>query len=360
MNLLNIEDYYIDSGTAGVMTALEKPEAVDMVHTIFYTAFGMNWSGSKLEIELHHIHEELALYKPADTIENIRKIRVQYDGHTILISKLIADVKTLLDNITFAVYNPVIGCPNGCTYCYTQKLNDKFGFIDNWHEPKFRGMYSLTKDADGNDIPELFTERPKNGKPIGWMLTYLSDCGCWNPAWQQNVMEQIVAAVNFRKRQGSHPDTFTLLTKKPSGIDLSFIPDGTKLPEVCVGVTVDRNGNTFRIKELIDRLKHFKPSVMVSYSPVLEKIEPKYLDELAAAFGAKNCYVYLCGELLDDNSTKPTPFEWLKDIVDKCIELGIPYAYHFTLKETVEAAGYEYKPQQTSVERYDRAMSRSE
>ena len=184
-----------------------------------------------------------------------------------------------------------------------------------------------------------------------------SDFGCWENEWQENVFEQIIASINYHKKKGEHPDTFTLLTKNPEGIDLGFIPDGKDLREVCLGVTVDRNANTARIAKFTERLKHFKPSVLIAYQPLLEHIEPTNLKELADAFGAQNCYVLIGGELAEDNSPKPTPFEWMKDIIDKCIELGIPYGLHFTLKNIVEAAGYEFKPQKSSAERYDEAIT---
>ena len=33
--------------------------------------------------------------------------------------------------------NPIVGCPNGCAYCYARKINDRFRFIEKWNEPKF-------------------------------------------------------------------------------------------------------------------------------------------------------------------------------------------------------------------------------
>lgn len=355
--MLKIGEYFTNAPSGGIITMLEKPEAIDALITAFFTAFGTNWATNKLEVKMSHLHEELALYKPYHTIENIKRVLVWYDGHQIDIQRLMQDTEKQRLAITYNIYNPVIGCGNDCAYCFTHKVNDQFQLVPDWHKPVFRGMYGFTKDENGDDIPELFMKRPKNGKPIGWMLTYYSDFGCWKSEWQKNVFEQIIAAVNLRKKRGEHPDTFTLLTKRPDGIDLNFIPEGTELREVCFGVTVDRNAVNSRIKTMIDRLKHIKASVMISYQPLLEHIEPQYLEELAEAFGKQNCYVLIGGELAEDNSPKPTPFEWMKDIIDKCIELGIPYAMHFTLKNTVEAAGYEYIPQKTSAERYDEAMN---
>lgn len=357
---MRIEDYFTNDSSAGVITMLEKPEAVDALLTLFFTAFGTKWVTSKLEMKMIHLHEELGLYKPFETLETVKRVLVWYDGHQIDISRLQKDTEKQRLAITYNIYNPVIGCGIGCPYCFSHSVNDQFHLIDDWRKPQFRGMYKLTKDADGNDVPELFLKRPLNGKPIGWLLTYYSDFGCWQREWQENVFRQIIAAVQYRKRRGEHPDTFTLLTKRPDGICLDFIPEGTDLREVCFGCTVDKNMNTVRIKHFIEQLKHINASVMISYQPILEYIEPKYLENLADTFGSKNCYVLIGGELTKDGSPKPVSFSWFKDIVDKCIELNIPYAMHFTLKETVEAAGYEFRPQKTSAERYDEIIAAKE
>lgn len=33
--------------------------------------------------------------------------------------------------------NPVVGCRNGCEYCYARKLNDRFHFVKDWRDPEF-------------------------------------------------------------------------------------------------------------------------------------------------------------------------------------------------------------------------------
>lgn len=34
-------------------------------------------------------------------------------------------------------WNPMVGCLHGCYYCYAKKINDRFGYIEKWNEPKF-------------------------------------------------------------------------------------------------------------------------------------------------------------------------------------------------------------------------------
>lgn len=33
--------------------------------------------------------------------------------------------------------NPVVGCPNGCEYCYARVQNNRFRFVPNWEKPEF-------------------------------------------------------------------------------------------------------------------------------------------------------------------------------------------------------------------------------
>ena len=199
----------------------------------------------------------------------------------------------------------------------------------------------MTKDDDGNDVPELFNV--ENESPIDWFLTYMSDFGCWRPEWQENVLEQIIAANNLKRRKNKCVDTFQLVTKRPNGINLKNIPKDTDIRNVVISCTVDKNKYTDRITQLIDKTKNHLITACVVYQPVLEYIEPVHLDELVKTFGREYSWVIIGGEV--GEGYPPLKFEWIKDIVDKCAELGIPVKMQPDIRLIVAASGYEFLEQ---------------
>lgn len=34
-------------------------------------------------------------------------------------------------------WNPIIGCSNGCEYCYAKEMNNRFKFVERWEKPEF-------------------------------------------------------------------------------------------------------------------------------------------------------------------------------------------------------------------------------
>lgn len=68
--------------------------------------------------------------------------------------------------------NPIVGCTNGCEYCYAKKLNKRFKFIENWEEPKYFPA-------------KLFQLSSKKGKAI--FMDSMSDYGVWKLSWWCNI-----------------------------------------------------------------------------------------------------------------------------------------------------------------------------
>lgn len=339
--MLRIEDYYTDAPSAGIITMLEKPEIVNrLLNTLICNFRGFNFM--KLKLKVHPVREELEEYKNLNQsfLDQIFKLHAYYDGHQLALKRILSDIN-YDTHLNTKVYSPVVGCPVGCSYCFTKKVVEHFDITEDFRKPVFRGPYKMTKDAEGNDIPELFNIESEN--PIDWFLTYMSDFGCWRPEWQENVIKQIIAANAIKRRKGRCLDTFQLITKCPKGIRLDFVPNGTDLRNIIMSCTVDRNECTGRISELIRKAGNHRITGCVVYQPVLEHIEPVYLEEFVETFGRDNSWVIIGGEIGKD--AVPLQFSWIKDIIDKCIELSIPVKMERDIVKIVTENGYEFLEQ---------------
>ena len=350
--MLRIEDYYTDAPSAGIITLLEKPEIVNRLMNTFYINF-KGYDYTKMRLEIYPVREELEEYKnlSTDILNQIQKVRVYYDGHQLALKRVLKDINHDT-HLNTKVYSPVIGCAIDCPYCFSKGVIKHFEVTENSKKPVFRGFYKIFKDAEGNDVPELFNI--ESDDPIDWFLTYMSDFGCWRPEWQENVIGQIIAANNLKRKKNKCLDTFQLVTKRPSGIDLSTIPMETDLQNVVISCTVDKNEHTHRIPELISKTRGYHITACVVYQPVLEYIEPSYLDELVKAFGVNNTWVVV-GSLIGEQE-EPFQFAWIKDIIDKCIELDIPLKMEYDIKAIVEANGYDFLMQEPKPMRDTKAI----
>jgi protein gp37 len=105
--------------------------------------------------------------------------------------------------------NPVIGCKNGCTYCYARKINDRFHFVPNWNEPQF------------------FPERLKqlnSKKPKSVFMNSMSDVSYWKEEW---------GGVVFEAMEKNKQHNYIMLTKS-SSFFISEMPKNWYL-----GATID-------------------------------------------------------------------------------------------------------------------------
>jgi adenine/guanine phosphoribosyltransferase-like PRPP-binding protein/protein gp37 len=339
--MLRIEDYYTDAPSAGIITMLEKPEIVNrLLNTLICNFRGFNFM--KLKLNVHPVREELEEYKNLNQVflDQIFKLHAYYDGHQLALKRILRDIN-YDTHLNTKVFSPVVGCPVGCPYCFTKKVVEHFEITEDFGRQVFRGPYKITKDEEGYDVPELFNI--ENNDPIDWFLNYMSDYGCWRPEWQENLLQQIIAANALKRRKGKYLDTFQLITKRPKGIRLETVPDGTDLRNVIMSCTVDCNQYTDRITELIRKAGNHRITGCVIYQPVLEYIAPDHLEEFAETFGLENSWVIIGGEV--GRNATPLRFEWIKDIVDKCIELGIPVKMEPDIRALVTASGYDFMEQ---------------
>lgn len=95
--------------------------------------------------------------------------------------------------------NPVMGCPNGCKYCYARKLNARFKWIEDWSKPQF--------------FPERLKEFYSK-KPRSIFIDSMSDIGTWRQEWLEQVIDAIVANPQHR---------YIALTKRPEALSEKLI-----------------------------------------------------------------------------------------------------------------------------------------
>ncbi len=189
--------------------------------------------------------------------------------------------------------NPVVGCKNGCAYCYARKINKRFGFIPNWEEPQF--------------FPERLEQlKSKKGKSI--FMDSMSDIGFWKKKWMAEI----------RKAIADNPQhNYIFLTKGiqksdcfPIG-DIFLLKDSLKYlgkHNVFIGKTIDKN-NKFNLSQKYDFL---------SIEPILEPIDLSKL----------KCNLYLkqiiIGAETGNRKGKIIPKkEWIDNIVKQCDEKKI-------------------------------------
>ena len=70
--------------------------------------------------------------------------------------------------------NPVVGCKNGCKYCYAEKINDRFKFIPCWRKPQFF---------------EDRLKQLKSKKSKSVFIDSMSDIGWWENEWLEKTFE---------------------------------------------------------------------------------------------------------------------------------------------------------------------------
>lgn len=128
-------------------------------------------------------------------------------------------------------WSPVVGCKNGCSYCYARRLNDRFGWLKDWTKPVF--------------YPERLIEPSKVKKASKIFVCSMADLfGDWvKKSW----IEQIIRVVIANQRH-----TFQFLTKNPKRyLEFAF-------PNNCwLGTTIDYV-NQARLNYLKEKLAKYK------------------------------------------------------------------------------------------------------
>ena len=201
-----------------------------------------------------------------------------------------------------ATVNPVVGCKNGCKYCYARKINQRFGFIPNWEEPQF------FKER----LEQLNSKTPKS-----IFMDSMSDIGYWEDEW----INKVGAAT---RKNPQH--NYIFLTKGfCGGFSIGHIFTERELNKaifykqnIFIGKTVDTN-NKFNVFENYDFL---------SIEPILEPIDLSLLQH--------NLYInqVIIGAETGNRKEKVIPKkEWIDDIVKQCDKANVRVFMKESLRE---------------------------
>ena len=144
--------------------------------------------------------------------------------------------------------NPVVGCPNGCKYCYAERMNRRFGWVKNWRVPQF--------------FPERLNAL-KSKKPKSVFIDSMSDIGTWEQEWLNAVLKAIND--NPQHRYVALTKCFHLLNDKLNRSDSGVVTN------LWCGMSVTTQANANAIM-LIHRFHGIMPD-FYSIEPILEPIE---------------------------------------------------------------------------------------
>ena len=181
--------------------------------------------------------------------------------------------------------NPVIGCGNGCPYCYAERLNKRFKFVKDWTKPQF------------------FPERLKqlNSKtPRTIFMDSMSDVCWWEEKWAHKVYEAM---------RDNPQHAYIFLTKKwrwPTGMQVIWTrKDIDSARNIFIGKSINYN-KQFNCEE------HYS---FLSIEPILEPIDLHTIKH--------SLYVraVIIGAETGNRKGKVVPKkEWIDDIVKCCDE----------------------------------------
>lgn len=192
-----------------------------------------------------------------------------------------------------ATLNPVVGCSFGCPYCYAERINRRFHYVEDFSRPEF--------------FPERL-EQLKSKRRSSVFITSMSDPADWRPEWIEAVLEAI-------EKNPQHEYLF--LSKRPE-VYTDIFPGWRKsLENVWCGTTVTRDIDLHRIADLPLDGKRF-----VSFEPLLGSADQRRRPVKIAVPWVD--WAIIGAETGPQAKRNRPARKWVDEIVSYCDETGVP------------------------------------
>ena len=214
---------------------------------------------------------------------------------------------------TDCTVNPVVGCTYGCPFCYARRLNQRFGWVEDFAKPQF--FPERLKQLDSKKLKVIFMDS-------------MSDIADWKQTWLNETIKAI-------KKNPQH--FYLFLTKRLADVyepsreeiaefekNYSFMNDVfyRRIKNVLIGRTVTTQ------KMLLSNDEECYPSHFLSIEPILEKITLSEQDGIFVT-----CDWVIIGAETGNRKGKVIPKrEWVESIVNECREHKIPVFMKGSLK----------------------------
>jgi len=201
---------------------------------------------------------------------------------------------------TQSTWNPLTGCTKispGCKHCYAERMALR---LQAMGQPNYANGFDLTLHENALGLPLKWK------KPQTIFVNSMSDL------FHKSVpVEFVIRIFDVMRRADWH--RFQILTKRSERL-LDLSPQLPWRPHIWMGVSVERADFTYRVEHLRKTGAEIK---FVSLEPLLGPLPRLNLDRID--------WVIVGGE--SGPRARPTNPEWVLDIRDQCLSVGVPFFF---------------------------------